>query len=684
MNSWFAIEGSPTPLGVTWIPAETCFNFSIYARNASGIILLLFREGNYAEPVAELVFDVIKNRSGRIWHMRVALEDVQDARYYAYRALGEFNPSQGHRYDSQKLLLDPYARGVFFPPGYSRGACTQPGSTMGKAPLGVLPPNNSESYDWTGDVKPPRHQHDFIIYEMHVRGFTRDPSSGVAINERGTYSGIIKKIPYLQELGITAVELLPVHQFDPQEGNYWGYMTLNFFSPHHAYSQFPQRCKQMDEFRDMVKALHQAGIEVILDVVYNHTSETNELGPTYSFRGLDNLTYYLLADNREYYMNDSGTGNVFHTSNRYVRHLIVESLRFWVKEMHVDGFRFDLASIFTRDSNGGVNLIDPPIIAAITSDPDFQDIRLIAEAWDINSYQLGSKFPGISWLQWNGEYRDTVRRFVKGDEQQLPGLMSRIYGSADLFPDNLPDVYHPYQSINFITAHDGFCLYDLVSYHHKRNLANGNNNTDGTDSNFSWNHGWEGDENLPADILQLRKQQIKNLFAILMLSNGTPMFVMGDEFLNTQQGNNNPYNQDNDVSWLNWHQLQQFPDMFRFFKLMINFRKQHPAIGRSRFWRDQVKWYGTLGEVDLASYSRTLAFCILGAAELDDDIYVMINAYWQVLEFRIQEPGDWHLVIDTSLNGPEDIFEASESLLLASDIYWVSARSVAVFIKKRE
>lgn len=681
MNSWFASEGSSTPLGATWVSAEASVNFSLYGRNATGIILLLFREGEYLQPVAEFVFDPLKNRSGRIWHMRISVDDLRGAKYYAYRTDGPFNPAQGHRYDSQKLLLDPYARGVFFPPNYSRSACSQPGSTMGKAPLGVLPPLDALAYDWTGDQKPPRHQHDLIIYEMHVRGFTRDPSSGLAANERGTYSGIIKKIPYLLELGVTAVELMPVQQYDPQEGNYWGYMTLNFFSPHHAYSQFPERCQQMNEFRDMVKALHQAGIEVILDVVYNHTSEADQTGPTYSFRGLDNFSYYLLAPNRAFYLNDSGTGNVFHTSNRYVRHLIIESLRFWVKDMHVDGFRFDLASIFTRDSNGGVNLDDPPIIAAITSDPDFQNIRLIAEAWDITSYQLGSKFPGISWMQWNGEYRDTVRRFVKGDQQQVPALMSRVYGSADLFPDHLPEVYHPYQSINFITAHDGFCLYDLVSYQQKRNLENGNNNTDGTDNNISWNHGWEGDDNVPAEILSLRKQQIKNFIAILMLSNGTPMFVMGDEFLNTQRGNNNPYNQDTPVSWLNWQRKQAFPDMFRFFQAMIQFRKQHPALGRSRYWREQVKWYGPQGAVDMAPHSHTLAYCILGAGEQDDDIYVMINAYWNPIEFFVQEPGSWLRVVDTSLASPDDIRAPGQEVLINSR-YAVAARSVVVLIKR--
>ncbi|HEY7774132.1 MAG TPA: isoamylase [Marinagarivorans sp.] len=684
MNPWQQREGNANPMGVQWLTEEQAYNFSIYAKNATAMHLLFFRQGSYQTPSQQFTLDPIENRTGRIWHIRIASTDLAGASYYAYQADGPFAPDQGFRYDPQKLLLDPYAHGVLFPPNYSRHLCSQSGSTMGIAPLGALPPTEPNEYDWSGDKKP-RHQHDLIIYEMHVRGFTQSPSSGVDESLRGTYSGVIEKIPYLKELGVTAVELLPVHQYDPEEGNYWGYMTLSFFSPHHAYSQHPETCDQLNEFRDMVKALHQAGIEVILDVVYNHTSESDENGPTYSFRGLDNSTYYLLGQNKGKYLNDSGTGNVFNTADRHVRRLVVESLRFWVEEMHVDGFRFDLASIFTRNRDGSIDLEDPPIISAITSDPAFADIRLIAEAWDISAYQLGMSFPGVTWKQWNGQYRDTLRRWVRGESHQVPDLITRLYGSDDLFPDRLPNVYHAYQSVNFITAHDGFCLYDLVSYNQKRNLANGNNNTDGTNNNLSWNHGWEGDENVPSEILALRKQQIKNFFCLLMVSNGTPMLVMGDEFCKTQGGNNNPYNQDNATSWLDWERREQFPDMFRFFKHMIAFRKNHPSLSRSRFWREDVRWYGVGPNVDYAPHSRSLAFYLDGESENDDDLYVMINSYWEPLDFAIQEgqDGQWLRVVDTAQASPDDIAEQGQEAPISHRQYVVAARSVVILKRTR-
>jgi isoamylase len=509
------------------------------------------------------------------------------------------------------------------------------------------------------------------------------PSSGVLSEERGTYAGLIQKIPYLQELGVTAVELLPVQQYDPQEGNYWGYMPLNFFSPHHAYSKFPEGCEQMSEFREMVKALHATGIEVILDVVYNHTTEMDEAGPTYSYRGVDNTTYYLLDDDRRRYRNDSGTGNILDCANRYVRKMILDSMRYWVDEMHIDGFRFDLASLFTRKSDGTINLEDPPIISEITADPLFAGIRLIGEVWDVSSYQLGRSFPGITWLQWNGKFRDDVRAFVRGDFRMVNALMARLYGSDDLFPDNIMEAYHPYQSVNFVTSHDGFCLYDLVSYDRKHNEANGNYNNDGTDYNLSWNCGWEGDEEVPEEVLVLRKRQIKNFCALLFLSNGTPMFCAGDEFMNTQRGNNNPYNQDNETTWLNWDLLQKNGDIFRFFKKMISFRKAHPSLGRSRFWREDVRWFGTGPEVDRLDYSHSLALCLHGASQKDNDLYVMINAWDQDLEFRIQEgsEGEWRQVVDTSLPSPQDFSEPGDERILKKLFCVVKARSIVILIR---
>jgi isoamylase len=683
MDKWTAEEGSPSPLGVTWVEQEQAYNFTLYSKHATAVTLLLYAERNPVTPVYERTFDCLKNKSGRVWHCRVPRKAIKDARYYAYRVDGPFDPESGQRFEPQKILLDPYARSVFFPEHFSREVARHPGSNTGKAPLGFI---------HCGCVQPmpetdpqPRHTSDMIIYELHVRGFTMRPNSGVKPERRGTYLGFMDKIPYLKELGVTAVELLPVHQFDPQEGTYWGYMPLNFFSVHHAYATNPQACEQMTEFQTLVRALHEADIEVILDVTYNHTAEGDESGPTYSYRGIDNTTYYLLEEDPRRYRNDTGCGNTLHCANRYVRKMIIDSMYFWVREMHVDGFRFDLASIFTRNSDGSINLEDPPIIAEISSLPEFANTRLIAEAWDVATYQLGRSFPGLTWFQWNGQFRDDVRAFVKGDEGKMPSLVRRLYGSDDLFPDQLMDAYHAYQSVNFVTSHDGFCLYDLVSYDRKRNEANGQGNTDGTVENYSWNCGWEGDEGAPAEVLALRKRQIKNFCCLLFLANGTPMFCAGDEFMNTQRGNNNPYNQDNETTWLDWDLLQKHNDIFRFFKLMIGFRKAHASLGRSRFWRDDIRWYGAGGEVDLSWSSHSLAFCLHGESQDDTDLYVMINAYWGPLVFKIQEgkASDWLRVVDTSLAPPDDFCVPGSEKSLTSLSYPVQPRSVVVLLRKQ-
>ncbi len=525
----------------------------------------------------------------------------------------------------------------------------------------------------------PRHAHDLIVYELHVKGFTARPNSGVSPEKRGTFAGLATKIPYLKDLGITAVELLPVYQFDPQEGNYWGYMTLNFFSPHRGYAcSDPAR-----EFREMVNAFHTAGIEVWLDVVYNHTSEAGTDGPNYSYRGIDNRSYYLLNRETGEYLNDTGCGNTLNCAHPVVRTLILSSLKYWATAMHVDGFRFDLASIFTRTLAGSVNTQDPALISEISVMGFGHGLRLVAEAWDIGSYLLGRSFPGLQWRQWNGLFRDDVRSFVKGDAGKVGALMQRLYGSDDLFPEGPRAVYRPYQSINFITAHDGFCLYDLVAYNRRHNEANGHNNTDGTDDNRSWNCGWEGDTGVPPGVVALRRQQIRNFCCLLMLANGTPMFCAGDEFMNTQQGNNNPYNQDNEITWLDWDLLGQNRDMFRFFKLMIAFRKAHPSIGRSRYWRQDVTWYGAMSGVDFSQESRALAYFLRGSALNDSDLYVMINGHWEDLPFTVQEgrKEDWLRVVDTSRPSPEDIVEQGTGIPLASLRYLVKARSVVVLEK---
>lgn len=680
INPWTATHGSPNPLGVTWIEAEQAYNFALFSVHATGVTLLLYSDKDLLYPVYEQALDYLTHRSGGIWHIRVPASTVRQACYYAYRVEGPFAPEEGQRFDSDKILMDPYAKSVYFPPEFNRQASIGPGSNAGKTPLGLVEPPGND-FDWGTDRRPV-HSYDTVIYELHVRGFTRRSNSGVDADKRGTYAGLTQKISHLQDLGITAVELMPVFQFDPQEDGYWGYMPLNFFAPHNEYALGRTEDQQIDEFRSMVKAFHAAGIEVILDVVYNHTAEGSELGPTYSFKGLGNSTYYLLAPDRAHYRNDAGTGNTLNCANPIVRKMILDSMRYWVTEMHVDGFRFDLASVFTRNDDGSLNLKDPPILFEINADPAFAGIRLIAEAWDVSTYELGSNFPGFFWHQWNGQFRDDVRSFVKGDEGKVGALMARLYGSDDLFPDTLPNVFHPYQSLNYVTSHDGFCLYDLVAYNQKHNETNGNNNTDGTDYNLNWNCGWEGDLGAPPEVIELRQRQIKNFCSILFLSNGTPMFCAGDEFMRTQGGNNNPYNQDNETSWVDWDLLQKNQSMYRFFKKMIAFRKAHPSLGRSRFWRDDVRWYGTDGPPDLSLQSHALAFHLHGASESDQDIYVMINAYWHDLTFTLQEgdPDDWKRVVDTSLPSPDDF---SDPLTPISSLsYLVKARSVVAFLRQ--
>lgn len=676
MTDWTEIEGSPFPLGATWVEEVQAWNFSLYSKDAEEVTLLLYAESDLVNPVFTYRLDYLRNKSARIWHCRVARSLLRGARYYAYSVGGP--QSRGgfddHCFDPDKVLLDPYARSVYFPPGFDRKAASRPGSNAGKAPLGLLV-GPGDVFDWGREPRP-RHQSDLIIYELHVGGFTKNANSGVDSERRGTYAGIIDKIPYLKDLGITAVELMPVFQCDPQEGSCWGYMPLSFFAPHNGYSSDRDRCEQRNEFRAMVKALHEAGIEVILDVVYNHTAEADEYGPVYSYKGIDNSSYYLMSGlNGNVYANYSGTGNTLRAANPYVRKMIVDSARYWVEEMHVDGFRFDLASALARNDDGSLNWEDPVDLAPHNP----RDVRLIAEPWDAaGAYQLGRSFPVQACLQWNGRFRDDIRRFVRGDAGMVPALMQRLYGSDDLFPDDRKHAFHAYQSVNYITSHDGFTLYDLVSYDRKHNEANGHNNTDGPEENFSWNCGWEGDDGAPPHIVKLRQQQAKNFCCLLLLANGTPMFRAGDEFLQTQGGNNNPYNQDNDTFWMNWDRLRENQDVFRFFRCMIAFRKAHPSLGRSRFWREDVRWYGTGPTVDMGPDSRTLAFSLCGASQQDTDLYVMINGSGGERIFEIQEgrPGEWQVAFDTSRVSPHDFCEQVDRKCIQTTSYVVQARSI--------
>ena len=676
--TWEQIEGSPLPLGANWIEQDRAFNFSIYAEHAESVTLLLYAPPELVNPAFTYRFDFLRNKSGRIWHCRIPISHIGECRYYAYSVAGE-DQTGVHSFDSQKVLLDPYAKAVFFPPEFDRTRAMREGSDAGSAPLGVLMGHTAQ-FDW-GESVSPRHEADAIVYELHVRGFTKNPNSGVVPARAGTYAGLVDKIPYLKDLGVTVVELMPIYQRDPQEGDYWGYMPLNFFSPH---AQYVSSCddEQCLEFKRMVKAFHEAGIGIVLDVVYNHTCEGDHKGPIYSYKGFGSASYYMMTpDPTNPYANYSGTGNTLNFGRGHVRKMVMDSLRYWKNEMRVDGFRFDLASVFSRNADGSLNWGHAPIFAEIGADPDLALLRLIAEPWDTGAYQLGPGFPGITWLQWNGRFRDDVRRFVKGDGGMVPDLMRRIYGSDDFFPDNRYDAYHAYQSVNYLTSHDGFTLYDLVSYNEKHNWANGNNNQDGMNDNYSWNCGHEGDAGAPAEVLALRRRQVKNFFCLLMLSNGTPMFRAGDEFLNTQFGNNNPYNQDNLTGWLDWSQLESNHDIFRFFKRMIAFRKNHPTLARSRFWREDVAWYGTAAAADLSADSHSLAFCLHGASQNDQDIYVMINAYWEDLEFHIQEgrAPEWTRIVDTALPTPNDFPDSSEPLETLS--YAVGPRSVVVLVR---
>ena len=688
-TAWKSREGSPWPLGASWIEEESAYNFAVFASRAQAVELLLYRSADDGTPLLVMQFDPFINKSDDVWHCRVSAAHAVGATCYAYHVYSADPASagEGSLYPAGKELLDPYAKAIALSSSFDRQAAIGPGPNSGRALIAQLPPRQAEQFDWEGDARI-THEEDLVIYEMHVRGFTRNPNSGVGPALAGCYLGVVEKIPHLVELGITAVEMMPVFQFEPACENYWGYMPIGFFSPHCYFSG--AAATAVHEFRTMVKALHAANIEVILDVVYNHTAEAGADGPCYGMKGLDNPSYYLIDGANggrpaQRYLDFSGTGNTLNSSNRAVRRMILDSLRYWVQELHVDGFRFDLASVFSRNADGSVDMGDPPIFAEMAADPELYGIRLIAEPWDAGgAYQLGRSFPGQNWSQWNGRFRDDVKRFVRSEPGLVDAMITRLYGSDDLFPDDLRSAKHPYQSINYCTSHDGFTLYDTVAYEQKHNEANGDNNTDGPSDNLSWNCGFEGEAGAPESVIALRRQQVKNFFAILMLSNGTPMFRMGDEFLQTQQGNSNPWNQDNATSWLDWARLEANPDTFRFFRWMIAFRKDH-SICRSRFWRDDVRWYGLTGDVDRSRDSHSLAFFLKADTSAKADLYAVINMYWEDLVFSIQQPGTWNRVVDTSAQSPDDFREAAGSGAwegdAKSEARIIAARSILVFVR---
>ncbi len=682
-------QGRSFPLGA--MITRHGVNFSVFSRTAAAIEILLFDRVDDARPSRVIPLHPVRNRTYHYWHAFVP--GLRAGQIYAYRASGLFAPQQGLRFDPEKVLLDPYGRAVAIPEAYSRGAATRPGDNAAVAMKSVVA--NLQGYDWEGDAPLRRPFSQTVIYEMHVRGFTAHPSSGVAPEKRGTYAGLIEKIPYLQDLGITAVELLPVFQFDVQDArpglvNYWGYSPVSFFAPHLAYGASRDPLGALDEFRDMVKALHRAGIEVILDVVFNHTAEGDQRGPTFCFRGLDNPTYYLLAGDRTYYADYSGTGNTLNANQTIVRRMVLDSLRHWVEHMHVDGFRFDLAAILSRDETGSP-LQNPPLLLDIESDPVLAGTKLIAEAWDAAGlYQVGS-FVGDNWQEWNGKFRDDVRAFMKGDSDTLARVACRFLASPDLFGH---EERGPEQSVNFVTCHDGFTLNDLVSYNEKHNEANGEGNRDGNDHNLSWNCGVEGPTDDPA-VERLRNRQVKNFLAITLVSFGTPMITMGDEVRRSQRGNNNAYCQDNEISWFDWTLLDRHADVRRFVKELIAGRQRREMaqldLGMSLnelLRRARVEWHGVrLGEADWGRDSHSLAFTV---RSLTGRVvfHGMMNAYWEPLSFELPRAANWpregwRRGMDTFLDPPDDAMPAGEAPLVEGSAYLVQPRSIAILFSVR-
>jgi glycogen operon protein len=682
-------EGASYPIGASL--AEDGVNFSLYAKHATGLELLLFNAPEDEVPARVVTFDRHVNRTAGYWHAFVP--GLRAGQLYGFRATGPWDPERGLRFDANRLLLDPYGRGVAVPAGYRRATGEAVPGDVGRAMKSVVV--DLADYDWDGDGPIGRPLTETVVYEAHLRGFTAHPSSGVDPARRGTYAGFIERIPYLADLGVTAVELLPIFQFDALDApggrpNYWGYQPVSFFAPHAQYSSRPGAAAAVDEFRDLVRALHGAGLEVILDVVYNHTAEGGVDGPTFCYRGLANDEYYI-ADpaDRSRYADYSGTGNTLNANSSIVRRLILDSLRHWVADMHVDGFRFDLAAVLSRDEDGRP-IPRPPILWDIQDDPVLAGTKLIAEAWDAAGlYEVGS-FAGDRWLEWNGRFRDDIRSFVKGDEGKVWAVGQRMLASPDIYA---AEGREPEQSVNFVTCHDGFTLADVVSYDAKHNEANGEDNRDGNDQNLSWNCGVEGPTDDPS-IERLRRRQVKNLLALELLAVGVPMLTMGDEVRRTQLGNNNAYCQDSELSWFDWRLVDEHADLHRFTKGLI------AARGRARemldlpedvslselLLRARVEWHGVrLGQPDLSASSHSLALTVWGRSVA---LHLIFNAFWEPLAFELPPSGSgldpWRRIVDTGLDGPDDFRPFVDAPSIAGPDYAAGPRSVAVLAARRQ
>jgi len=685
----FPVEaGSPHPLGAT--PSALGVNFSIASSNATGVELLLFSAHDSLEPFQTIRFDPYLNKTFHLWHAFV--RGLKPSVHYAYRVDGP--DAAGQRFNKNKVLIDPYSHGNSDSLWDRGSSCTPEDNLRTSMRSVVIDPS---SYDWEGDRPLNRPLAESVIYEAHVRGFTQSPTSRA--RNPGTFAGLIEKIPYLKDLGITAVELLPVFDFDETDvlrvvdgkplHNFWGYSTIGYFAPQSFYCLEPELGGHLREFRDLVKAMHKAGIEVILDVVFNHTDEGNHQGPLYCFKGIDNRSYYLLVPSApQYYMDFSGCGNTLNCNHPLSQKLIIDCLRYWVREYHVDGFRFDEGSILSRGEDGAP-AIHPPLVWQIELDEDLADTKLIAEAWDAAGlYQIGH-FPGDRWAEWNGRYRDDVRRFVKGEPGMVGAIASRLGGSPDIYQERGGS---PLNTLNFVTCHDGFTLNDLVSYNQKHNEANGESNRDGINDNLSWNCGVEGDSD-DANIDWLRDRQVRNFLAVLLVSRGVPMFVAGDEVRRSQKGNNNAYCQDNEISWFDWTLVDKHSDLLRFCRNMIHFRKMHPAVRRDQFFNGSlndhglkdVSWHGT--KLNSPGWddpdARALAMTLAGF-DGDSDVHVIFNMFWGSLEFELPiVPGRrWCVAVDTAQPSPHDIADPGSEPDVFENMHLVQGRSVVILVNR--
>jgi len=690
--------GVPLPLG-----AYACgegVNFAFFSRHASRVRLEFFDRPEDATATRVIDLDPARNRTGDVWHVWV--DGIRPGELYAYRVDGPYQPKDGHRFNFNKLLLDPFATAISRLPTWefapARGydpsvpdgdAVCSPVDNAGAMPKCVF---TQEHFHWQEDCPPKHPWSKTVIYETHVRGFTIHPSSGV--KHPGTYRGLMEKIPYFKELGVTAVELMPVQEFNehhaisanPQTGqplgNYWGYDPVAFCAPKASYSSSGGVGQQTLEFKEMVQAFHRAGIEVILDVVFNHTAEGNELGPTLCFRGIENTIFYLLADDKRVYRDYTGTGNSINANHPVVREYILTALRYWVVEMHVDGFRFDLAAVLGRGRTGNV-LSNPPLLERIAEDPILRDMKIIAEAWDAaGAYEVGS-FSEPRWAEWNGQYRDDIRRFWRGDEGMLGLFASRICGSADLYTTSGKG---PENSINFVSCHDGFTLNDLVSYREKHNEANGENNHDGTNYNFSESYGEEG-ETADGQIQSIRKRQIKNFMLSLLISRGVPMLLGGDEFRRTQRGNNNAYCQDNETSWHDWSCLEQHREIFRFTRGMIAFRQAHRMLSAEEFYTDaEIHWFNPHGDLPHWTDPQEKQFACLIHEDEQCALYLMFNAGADAVDFwlpPVRPEAQWHVAVDTARDAPQDLFAPGEEPVCEDPrTYHLNPRSSAILLTR--